>query len=159
MANPARLGIVSSLYDMYTATHLTEALMNVYTLDKGRPNAFQSINSFMVEWDINVNRIKRVHFLTVPEGDGANGSDIIFHFPENYYQKNDTFIIEGSRQQVIVLNRPIRRRDNDWEVVGKLQGDDYSEVLDFSACQPGMNTRFLTNYQPEMHKLLCALVA
>ena len=83
MANPARLGIVSSLYDQYTATHLTEALMNVYTLDKGRPNAFQSINSFMVEWDINVNRIKRVHFLTVPEGNGANGSDIIFHFPEN----------------------------------------------------------------------------
>lgn len=157
MANPARLGIVSSLYDQYTATHLTEALMNVYTLDKGRPNAFQSINSFMVEWDINVNRIKRVHFLTVPEGDGANGSDIIFHFPENYYQKNDTFIIEGSRQQVIVLNRPIRRRDNNWEVVGKLQGDDYSEVLDLSACQPGMNTRFLTNYQPEMHEegLIC----
>ena len=45
MANPARLGIVSSLYDMYTATHITEALMNVYTLDKGRTNAFQSINS------------------------------------------------------------------------------------------------------------------
>lgn len=151
-ANPARLGIVSSLYDQYTATHLTESLMNVYTQDKGKPNSFQSINSFMVEWDIIVNRIKRVHFLTVPDGTGKNGSDIVFHFPENYYQKNDTFIIENSRQQIIVLNRPIRRHDNDWEVVGKLQGDDYSEELDLSACQPGMNTRFLTNYQPEMHE-------
>ena len=96
---PARLGIVSSLYEQYTASYLTESLMNIYTMEKDKKNSFQSINSFMVEWDINVGFIKRIPFLQVPDGDGAQGTDIIFHFPENYYQRNDVMIIEGSRQQ------------------------------------------------------------
>lgn len=150
--NPARLGIVSSLYDQYTASYLTEALMNIYVRDRKNKDAFTSINEFMVEWDINVNFIKRVPFLVKPTGDGAQGTDIIFHFPENYYQKNDVFVIEESRQQVIVLSRPIRRSDADWEVVGKIQDSDYSSVLDASACEPGMMTRFLTNYHPEFHR-------
>ena len=54
-ANPARLGIVSNLYKQYTASALTEALMNVYEMDKGKSNSFQSINSFLIEWDIDVN--------------------------------------------------------------------------------------------------------
>lgn len=112
-ANPARLGIVSSLYDQYTASHLTESLMNTYTMEKDKKNAFQSLDSFVVEWDLNVNNIKRIYFTAVPEGDGMNGSDIVFRFGENYYQKYDTFIIEKSRQQIIVLNRPQRIRDNE----------------------------------------------
>lgn len=150
-ANPARLGIVSSLYDQYTASYLTESLMNNYTVEKNPKNAFQSINSFMVEWDIDVKFIKRVPFLTVPSGDGAQGTEVICHFPENYYQKNDVFIIEESRQQMIVISRPVRRSANDFEVICKIQDSDYAAVLDLSACQPGSNTRFLTNYQPEMH--------
>lgn len=149
--NPARLGIVSSLYDQYTASYLTESLMNIYTREKNVKDAFQSINSFMVEWDINVNFIKRVPFLDEPTGDGAQGTDIICQFPENYYQKNDVLIIEGSRQQLIVVSRPVRRSDACFEVVCKLQDSDYSAVLDKSACKAGMNTRFLTNYMPEMH--------
>lgn len=31
---PERLGIVSNLYKQYTATSLTEALMNVYTMER-----------------------------------------------------------------------------------------------------------------------------
>lgn len=149
---PARLGIVSSLYEQYTASYLTESLMNIYTMEKDKKNSFQSINSFMVEWDINVGFIKRIPFLQVPDGDGAQGTDIIFHFPENYYQRNDVMIIEGSRQQVIFLSRPVRRSDRDWEIVGKLQDSDYNATLDVEFCQPGMKTRFLTNYQPEMHE-------
>ena len=159
MAKPARLGIVSILYDQYTASHLTEALLNTYSLDKGKKNAFQSIDSFVVEWDLKVNRIKRVPVIAVPEGDGCNGSDVIFHFPENYYQKFDTFIVEKTRQQFIVLNRPQRVRDNDWLVIAKIHDDDYNSVVDLSGLQVGDNTRFVTNYMPEMHRLLCALVA
>ena len=48
-AKPQRLGIVSVLYDQYTASHLTEALLNTYSLEKGKKNAFQSIDSFVVE--------------------------------------------------------------------------------------------------------------
>ena len=149
---PARLGIVSSLYEEYTASYLTESLMNIYTMEKDQKNQFQSINSFVVEWDLSVGFIKRIPFAAIPEGNGENGTDIVFHFPENYYQKNDVMIIEGSRQQVIFLSRPIRRSDKDWEIVGKLQDSDYSAILDLDYCQPGMKTRFLTNYQPEMHE-------
>lgn len=149
---PARLGIVSSLYEEYTATYLTESLGNIFALDKEKKNRFQSQPSFVVEWNINVGFIKRIPFLTAPEGDGAQGTDIIFHFPENYYQRNDVMIIERSRQQVIFLSRPIRRSDRDWEIVGKLQDSNYDAVLDLDACQPGMKTRFLTNYQPELHE-------
>ena len=151
-ANPARLGIVSSLYDQYTASYLTESLMNIYVRDRKNKDAFTSINEFMVEWDLSVNFIKRVPFLAAPTGTGENGTDIIFHFPENYYQKNDVFVIEESRQQIIVMSRPVRRSDADWEVVGKIQDSDYNSVLDTDACHPGMMTRFLTNYQPELHK-------
>ena len=149
---PARLGLVSSLYEQYTASYLTESLMNVYTMDKNKKNSFQSINSFMVEWDISVGYIKRIPFLLTVTDTGAQGGDITFHFPENYYQKNDVMVIEGSRQQVIFTSRPVRRSDRDWEIVGKLQDSDYSAVLDLDACQAGMTTRFLTNYQPEMHE-------
>lgn len=151
-ANPARLGIVSTLYDQYTATHLTEALMNTYTLEKGKKNQFQRVDSFLIEWDLNINRIKRVYMTAVPEGDGAMGSDIIFHFGENYYQKYDTFIIERTRQQIIVLNRPQRVRDNDWLVVGKLLDNSYDSVLDTSGAFVGSATRFITNIMPEMHE-------
>ena len=150
MEKPARLGLVSSLYEQYTATYLTESLMNIYTLEKEGKNKFQNLNSFVVEWDLNVNFIKRVPILNV-QGDGKNGTDIIFTFPENYYQRNDVMVIEGSRQQVIFLSRPVRRSDNSWEIVGKLQDSDYNAELDMTACYAGAPTRFLTNYQPEMH--------
>ena len=152
MEKPARLGLVSSLYEQYTATYLTESLMNIYTMEKEGKHKFQNLNSFVVEWDLNVNFIKRVPFAAAPSGDGKNGTDIIFQFPENYYQRNDVMVIEASRQQVIFLSRPVRRADNCWEIVGKLQDSDYSAELDMDACLPGMTTRFLTNYQPEMHQ-------
>ena len=154
-SNPARLGIVSSLYDQYTASHLTESLFNTYTMEKGKKNQFQRVDSFLIEWDLNINRIKRVYMTAVPEGDGYNGSDIIFHFGENYYQKNDTFIIERTRQQIIVMNRPQRVGDNDYVVIGKILDDDYNSVLDTSGAYVGAATRFITNLHPEMHEKSC----
>jgi len=154
-ANPARLGIVSTLYDQYTATHLTEALMNTYTMDKGK-KGFQSINSFLIEWDINVNKLKRVPIIAAPEGTGLNAADVKFYFPENYYQKYDTFVVEKTRQQFIVLNRPQRLRDNCWLVIAKILDNDYDSVVDYggatAASMVGMMTRFVTNYHPELHQ-------
>ena len=125
---PSRLGIVSTLYSQYTATHLTEALMNTFTRSNKKADSFQSQNSFLVEWDIAVNRIKRVPMSAVATGEG-NG-DYVFHFPENYYQKNDVFVIERTRQQFFVTNRPQRLRDNDWVVVAKIQDSDYDSNVD-----------------------------
>ena len=148
-ANPARLGIVSTLYDQYTATHLTEALMNTYTMEKGK-KGFQSINSFLIEWDLQAKKIKRVPLIAAPEGSGVNAGDVKFYFPENYYQKYDTFVVERTRQQFVVLNRPQRLRDNCWLVIAKILDNDYDSVVDPTTAA-GFQTRFVTNYHPELH--------
>lgn len=152
MSKPARLGIVSQLYDQYTASHLTEALLNTYSLEKQK-KTFQSIDSFVVEWDVKVNRIKRVPILSC-DGTGENAGDVIFHFPENYYQKYDTFIVERSRQLFIVMNRPQRISDKDWMVIAKINDNDYASHVDDCGVtnMSGLQTRFITNYMPEMHE-------
>lgn len=160
MEKPARLGIVSSLYEQYSASHLTEALLNTYSLDKVKKNQFQSIDSFVVEWDVKVNRIKRVEILS-SDGDGCNAGDVVFHFPENYYQKYDTFIVEKTRQQFIVMNRPQRISDKDWMVIAKINDSSYDSRVDDgsdgSVGLAGYMTRFITNYMPEMHKFFVHL--
>ena len=152
-AKPARIGLVASLYDQYTITHLTESLMNIYTSDKHSKNSWQRLNEFMFEWELEVNRIKRVPILSI-EGNGCNASDILIRFPENYYQKFDTFVIEDLRQYVIVMNRPQRIADNCFLVVGKLVDSDYSAQLPdyFVNNCAGKLTRFVTNYMPELHE-------
>lgn len=148
---PERLGIVSKLYDQYTATNLTEAIMNVYSMDKDKKNHFQSINSFLVEWDISVSKIKRVKILAV-EGDGKNASDVKFYFPENYYQRHETFVVERTRQQFIVMNTPQRIAENRFLVIAQILDNDYDSVVDtLGGDLAGCDTRFVTNIKPEMH--------
>lgn len=145
---PERLGIISSLYDQYTATYLTEALMNSFA-GSNKPAGFTSIPSFVVEWSIKVSKIKRLRMLSAPEGDGACAGDVKFYFDENYYQKYDTFIIERTRQQFIVLNRPQRLRDKCWLVIAKILDDDYDSVVLGGAA--GDTTRWISNNHPELH--------
>jgi hypothetical protein len=59
-------------------------------------------------------------------------------------------MIMGSRQQVIVTQRPVRKADNYWVVTGRLIDNDYSSILDDTACQIGDLTRFQSNSHPEM---------
>lgn len=148
---PARLGLVATLYDQYTFTGLTDALMNTFTNEKVSKNSWQRINEYLYEWELEVNRIKRVPIISI-QGNGANASDILIRFPENWYQKFDTFIIEDLRQYVIVLNRPQRIADNCFLVVGKLVDSDYSAQLpdSFVKNAAGRLTRFVTNYMPEL---------
>lgn len=150
MANPARLGVVANVYDGYTASALTEAVRNVYGLDfNGAKGPFQRMNSFMVEWDLKIEKIKRVRIVSC-EGDGANAGDVIFHFAENYYQKYDTFVVEDTRQQFMVLNRPQRLRDNDFLLVCKILDDSYDSTV-IGGDLAGKTTRFVTNYMPELN--------
>lgn len=157
-AKPARLGIVSRLYEDYTATALTEALMNTVTLEKGKKNSLKGINSFLVEWDLQVNKIERIPMtqLAVGCGDdtnmGKNASEIVFTFAKNYYQKNDIFVVERTRQQFIVVARPQRVSDGCFKVVAKIQDNDYDSVMDQSGNYIGSTTRFVSNVAPELHE-------
>lgn len=148
---PKMMGVMARMYTSNTATFLTEALMNIYYNQK-TANKFQPINSLMIEWEIDVEFVKRVAFAAVPVGTGANGTDIIMYFTERYYEKFDTFKIDNSRQQCIVLATPERKADNLWSYTVRLIDSDFSSVLDTTACQLGMTTRFLSNIMPEYHE-------
>lgn len=145
-----RFGIVAALYDQYTSSALTDAVRNVYHIDEKSKNAFQSINNYMVEWGIQVERVKR---LPIIKWDGSNGSgisDVLIYMPENYYQKFDIFVVEDTRQQFMVLNRPQRLRDNEFLLVCKIVTDNYDDVV--VGDLTGKSTRFVTNAMPEMHE-------
>lgn len=148
---PTRLGVMSRLYPDLTASYLTESLRNIFYMDT-KKEKYRSIDSLYFDWDVEVNYIKRVEFAAVPEDDGDGGSEIIMYFRERYYEKYDIFKIDLSRQQCMVVERPIRRADDMWEYVVRLIDNDYSSLLDFSACQVGMTTRFQSNAMPEMHE-------
>lgn len=148
---PERLGIVANLYKQYSITAMTEAIFNIYAKDKSK-DRFNSLNSFMIEWEISTNFIKRIPILAI-EGDGANGSEIIFHFPERYYEMYDVFTIEETRQQCMVMTVPIRRSDACTEYVCRLIDNDYKERLANPEMLIGTETRFLTNHMPELHPL------
>lgn len=144
-----RLGIVAQLYKQYTTSALTEALGNVYRKDKGGNDRFKSLDSFMVEWAIDVNFVKRIPISAI-DGDGYDGSEVIFHFPERYYEQYDVFVIEETRQQCIVMMSPLRRSDKCYECVCRIIDNDYKERLDADAIV-GTDTRFITNHMPELH--------
>ena len=146
---PQRMGIVANLYPQYTASHMTEALMNVW--DPGdKRKGFKSIDSYTVEWDIKVNRIHKVR-ITEASGTGINKSDIMFYMPENYYNKFDVFVVEETRQQFRVVNRPQRVADNSWLVIAQIHDGSYESAVT-PADLAGKLTRFVTNYMPELHE-------
>jgi hypothetical protein len=141
------------MYPEFTASFLTEGLGNVIYNKKTSGNNFQKINALSFEWEVETNFIKRIKFAAVPVGNGSNGSDIIMAFTERYYEKYDTFVIEGSKQQCFVLQAPIRKSDRYWEYTVRLIDSTLRDELDTAFCQPGMETRFLTNYMPEYHEM------
>ena len=63
-------------------------------------------------------------------------------FRENYYQKYDIFRIDKTKQQCQVVSRPIRKRDDYWEVQVRLIDNDYDTILDTDGCQVGDTTTF-----------------
>lgn len=145
---PQMMGVMARMYPNNTTTFITEAIMNIYYNSK-TASKFQPINSLMIEWEIDVEFVKKVDFAAAPMGDGAGGTDIIMYFTERYYERYDTFIIENSRQQCIVKTVPARKADNFWEYTVQLIDSDFSAILDSTACQLGMKTRFLSNIMPE----------
>lgn len=150
-SRPKMLGVMARMYPSNSATFLTDALMNIY-YNKKTVNKFQPTNALMYEWEIDVEFIKEVEFAAVPSGTGEAGSDITMYFKERYYEKFDTFKIQNSRQQCIVKTVPVRKSDNFWEYTVQLIDSDYTSVLDTTACQVGMKTRFLSNIMPEYHE-------
>ena len=117
---PHKLGVVSRLYPENTATYLTESLKNVFYNDRKGTNKFQSVDSMRFEWEVETNFIKRIEFADVPAETGENGSEIVMAFKERYYEKYDIFKIDKTMQQCMVVNRPVRKRDKQSQLIVSL---------------------------------------
>ena len=147
---PKNLGLLSRMYPQCTATYYTEALGNIFYNNAKKANKFQSIDSYMIEWQLDVNEIKRVPLAAMPEGDGAHGTEITFYFPYRYYEKYDIFKVEDTRQQFIVVSHPVKKGSNLWMVSARLVTEDYNTLLDLSGTHAGSLTVFQSNAVPEM---------
>lgn len=150
---PERLGLISNLYPEHTASFITESLMNVW-YNNNKATKYKSINALMFEWEIDVEFIKRIQFAKdVTQSDNLMGQLWEMVFRERYYEKYDTFVIEGSRQQLIVLEEPVRDiTTGGWSYEAQLIDADYASTLDLTYCKTGCETRFMSNYHPEYHE-------
>lgn len=149
---PKFMGVMARMSPHNTVSFLTEGLGNIFYNSK-EANKFQPINSLAIEWSIETEFIKKIPFAAAPSGTGEGGTEITMYLTERYYEKFDTFKIDESRQQCIVLTVPVRKADNFWEYTVRLIDSDFSAILDSNACQAGMTTRFLSNIMPEYNEI------
>ena len=148
-SKPHRIGVVARMYTDNTLNFITDGLRNIFYKDE-KADQFQLSSSLLFEWIVETNNIKKVEFAEVPIGDGANGTEITMAFKENYYQKYDIFRIDKTKQQCQVVSRPIRKRDDYWEVQVRLIDNDYDTTLDTDGCQVGDTTTFQSVAMPEL---------
>lgn len=138
---PYSMGVVARMYTDNTLNFITDGLRNVFYKDQ-KADQFQLSTSMLFEWNIENNQIKKIEFAEVPTETGENGSDITMAFKENYYQKYDIFRIDKTRQQCQVVSRPIRKRDDYFEVQVRLIDNNFDTILDLDGCQVGDTTTF-----------------
>lgn len=148
-SRPHRLGVVARMYTDNTLSFITDGLRNIFYKDE-KQDQFQLSSSLLFEWNVETNNIKKVEFAEVPTETGENGSEITMAFKENYYQKYDIFRIDKTKQQCQVMSRPIRKRDNYWEVQVRLVDNNYDTILDTDGCQVGDTTTFQSVAMPEL---------
>lgn len=148
-SRPHRLGVVARMYTDNTLSFITDGLRNIFYKDE-KQDQFQLSSSLLFEWNVETNNIKKVEFAEVPTESGENGSEITMAFKENYYQKYDIFRIDKTKQQCQVMSRPIRKRDDYWEVQVRLVDNNYDTTLDTDGCQIGDTTTFQSVAMPEL---------
>lgn len=148
-SKPYRIGVVARMYTDNTLNFITDGLRNIFYKDE-KADQFQLSSSLLFEWIVETNNIKKVEFAEVPTETGENGTEITMAFRENYYQKYDIFRIDKTKQQCQVVSRPIRKRDDYWEVQVRLIDNDYDTILDTDGCQVGNTTTFQSVAMPEL---------
>lgn len=142
-----RVGLAASLCKNHTISTLVDKLGNLVYQDIPKKGT-KSINAFCIEWDVNVNFIKRIAFAGEPIGDGIGNTEIIIPLEERYYEKHDIIVVDGSHQQLYVTRRPVWRTNKYFEYTCVLIGNDGKQHLDKSACKPGMTTHWISNAHP-----------
>ena len=141
---PHVMGQVVRMYPRLTISNLTEGLRNVYT-NKKQVGGFTPINSYAIQWRIDVNFIKKVKI--VADATPTSGVFTVF-LEEKYYNKNETFALEDGTQLMVVA--PVKyvgskRFEHKVKMVSNYGGTPNSAML-----TTGRQTQFRSNYHPEL---------
>lgn len=147
---PTRFGVIARMFEQNTAEYITEGLGNLFFNDY-KKSRFQSINSMYYEWEIETNDVKRIALADTPIGDGAHGTEITFAMSEPWYNMNDIFEIEDTKQQFFVKAGPIRKADNYLEYQCQIVSDSFNDSLEGNPVA-GTSTRYIGNAHPELHE-------
>ena len=141
---PHIMGQVVRMYPRLTISNLTEGLRNVYTNKKQR-GGFTPINSYAVQWTIDVNFIKKIRIAA----DATPTAGIfVVSLEEKYYNKNETFALDN-QSQLIVVAPPKFKGPKNWEYRVKMVSNN-GGVPDVAMLKKGRQTRFRSNYHPEL---------
>ena len=149
---PHKLGLVATLYPELAITTLTNALRNVYYNKPKGNNDFQPINSMSIQWDIDVNFIMKVYITkdVTEVKPGLNKTPFTIMLDRKYYSKNDTFALENKQQLLVIAPPRMVGNNRNWEHTVILVGNDYNKYVDERFLRKGKETRFRSNYFPEM---------
>jgi len=141
---PHVMGQVVRMYPRLTISNLTEGLRNVYT-NKKAEGQFTPINSYAIQWRIDVNFIKKVRIAA-----DATPTAGVFtvSLEEKYYNKNETFALENGTQLFIVAP-PVYKGAKNFEHKVKMVSNN-GGIPDAAMLKKGRNTRFRSNYHPEL---------
>lgn len=146
---PHKLGTVVTMYPHLAISTLTDALKNVYYNPKKEASSFTPINSMCIEWNIDVNFIKKVAIVGAISGDGVQKGVETIILGERYYDKHDTFTLENKQQLRVVA--PARKLAvGRWEYKVVLVGNDPTKSINESYAAAGRDTRYRSNYHPEL---------
>lgn len=132
-------------YDEMTSLFLTEAMGNIVRNSEKAATKYQPLNSLCFEWQIEQNFIKYVYMAAPADGDGSNQSEITMFFTERYYELEDTFMIDATKQQFFVMEAPVRRDDSCWEYHVRIVSGDAGAMLPAGSTYTGMKTRWVGN--------------
>ena len=146
---PHKLGQVVTLYPHLAISTLTDALKNVFYNPKKDAGSFTPINSMCVEWNIDVNFIKKVKIVGNISGNGVQKNIETIILAEKYYNKHDTFTLEN-KQQLRVVAPATKLSTKRWAYKVTLVGNDLSKMIDSNYAASGKSTRYRSNYHPEL---------
>jgi len=147
-SKPKILGKLANLYPQYSTASLIDKLGNLYTEGKGMPRP-GSMESQAVEWQINVNFIKKVYFAESCTDNGFGRKKFRVRFDQKYFDKNDIIKLQNN-QQLMILEEPVFLGEKLVEYVVKLTGDNSNQQVNIDFMKKGNYAMFLTCAFPEI---------
>lgn len=143
---PHKMGQVASLYPYLTFSYLTSALQNIYTHSKA--SKFTAVKAMAVEWQINVNFLKKVYVAENCTDTGLNKGQIRLILEEKYFDPGETVVLEN-RQMLYLTAAPRKLGARRFEHIFTLVGNDLSKTVDLRFLQKGRYLRYRSNYYGE----------